>query len=82
MKNLLGIIAGLLMVLSAGCATVEVESPDGFVFKSSTLWKDISGAEVQTADFVGSINSSKSVEDAKAMMAVCLLFPENPACSE
>ena len=68
-----------LIVLLSGCATVEVSTPEMSI-KTRTLWKDIKAAEAQTEDMVLSLGTSTSADDAKTMMAICLLFPTAEGC--
>lgn len=78
------IILILTLVLLAGCGSVKVsQSPDGtFEFSSRTLWKDVESAEFQSNDFIGSLGRSSSVEDVKALTAVCILYPDLPGCQK
>jgi hypothetical protein len=74
-------LASLILILAlTSCGTVTVKTPDGFEFSSRTLWKDIEAANFQTDDFVGELGSSKSADEARTLMAMCLLFPQMEGC--
>ena len=70
----------VLMALLSGCATVKVTTPDGMAIETKTLWKDIERASAQTEDMVLELGSSKSADDARTLMAMCLLFPQMDGC--
>ena len=71
-----------LLWFLAGCAQVSVKSnPDGtFEVSSRTLWKDVEAVELQTEDFVGSLGTSTSADEAQTLMAMCILFPQMEGC--
>ena len=70
----------LFLVFLSGCATVSIETPEGLVIQTRTLWKDIERASGQTEDMVIELGSSKSTDDARTLMAMCLLFPQMDGC--
>jgi uncharacterized protein YceK len=70
----------MILISFSGCATVEVSTPDGLSIKTTTLWKDIEAAEAQTENMVLSLGRSGSVDEAKTLMAMCLLFPNMEGC--
>jgi hypothetical protein len=74
------ILAALVMLLLAGCGSVSLKTPDGLEFQSRTLWKDIETVSFQGEEFVGELGTSKSAEDARAILVVCLLLPDTPGC--
>lgn len=78
MKRVL-IIAAIVLAFATGCATVEVSTPEMSI-KTRTLWKDIETASAQTEDLVLELGKSTSSDDAKTMMAICLLFPTAEGC--
>lgn len=80
MKNFIAILVLLLMT---GCAKVSVRAnADGtFDINSFTLWKDIEKVDLQTEDFVGSLGTSTSADQAQQMVAMCILFPQAEGCS-
>lgn len=73
----LGILM-LMMTLSA-CAHVKVTTPE-MQISTMTLWKDIKTAEAATGDVILSLGSSTSADEAKTLVALCLLFPEADGC--
>jgi hypothetical protein len=77
MKKLL---AALVMLSLMGCGSVSLKTPDGLEFQSRTLWKDIESVSFQGEEFVGELGSSKSAQDARAILLVCLLLPDTPGC--
>lgn len=80
MKRLIvTLVIGYLMI---GCASVEVSTPDGMSIKTRTLWKDIEKAEAQTEGMVLMLGSSTSADEARTMMAMCLLFPQMEGCTK
>ena len=76
------ILVCLLAAALSGCGMVEVQSPDGTRIVTRTLWKDIQTAEAQTEDMVLQLGSSTSADDARTMVAMCLLFPHLDGCGE
>ena len=74
------LIALLISIWLAGCASVSVVSPDGTRIKTTTLWKDIKAAEAQTENMVLSLGQSTPVEHAQTLVALCLLFPQMEGC--
>ena len=72
----------LVLWFLAGCASVSLETPDGLKMTSSTLWKDIESVEVQSPDFVGTLGTSTSNQDAKALLLACVLYPDLPGCKQ
>lgn len=70
----------LFGLLAAGCASVSITTPEGMMIQTRTLWKDIKSAEAQTENMVLSLGTSTSADDAKTMMALCLLFPNAEGC--
>lgn len=73
----------ILMLLSglvASCASVSITTPDGMTIQTRTLWKDIEQAEAQTDNMVLSLGTSKSADEARTMVALCLLFPNADGC--
>jgi hypothetical protein len=69
-----------LMFLLSGCATVEVQTPDGTKIKTTTLWKDVSNASAQTEDMILELGSSISEQEAGALTLVCIINPALPIC--
>lgn len=76
------ILTALVTLLITGCGSVSLKTPDGLEFQSKTLWKDIETVSFQGEEFVGELGTSKSAQDARAILLVCLLLPETPGCSE
>ena len=74
------LLAALVVVALTGCGSVSLKTPDGLEFQSHTLWKDIETVSFQGEEFVGELGTSKSAQDAKAILLVCLLMPETPGC--
>jgi hypothetical protein len=70
----------LLVLFLAGCGSVSLKTPDGLEFQSRTLWKDIESVSFQGEEFVGELGTSKSAQDARAILLVCLLIPDTPGC--
>lgn len=70
----------LLCFALVGCGSVSLKTPDGMEFQSRTLWKDIETVSFQGEEFVGELGTSKSAEDARAILLVCLLLPTTPGC--
>ena len=83
-RNLIAAMIVVLVLLTllslGGCATVSVTTPDGMSIETKTLWKDISAAEASTEDMVLSLGSSSSADDARTLLAICLLMPEAEGC--
>jgi len=81
------LIAALVVVLTLGllsaCGSVSVKtSPDGTMEVSTrTLWKDIEAASAQTEDMVLELGRSTSADEARTLMAMCLLFPQMEGCN-
>lgn len=79
MKKILAMVLAASAMVLSGCATTEITTPE-MTIKTSTLWKNIESASAQTEDLVLELGSSKSNEDAKALMLACVMFPDMPAC--
>jgi hypothetical protein len=73
----LGIL--MLMMTLGACAHVKVTTPE-MTISTMTLWKDIKTAEAATGDVILSLGSSTSADEAKTLVALCLLFPEADGC--
>jgi hypothetical protein len=74
------ILLTLYAMTAGGCASVSISTPDGMVIETRTLWKDIEAAEAQTENMVLSLGTSTSSDDAKTMLALCLLLPDAEGC--
>jgi len=78
MKTMMSVFMALLV---SGCAMVKVSTPDGMTVETRTLWKDVNQASAQTEDMVLELGSSVSADDARTLMAMCLLFPQMDGCN-